>query len=208
MKNKIVIYVLLIVLLSLVSYINVFKNEFVWDDHVFILDNQDIRSFSNIPLFFSEDVDGLYRPLRSLHYTFVYSIAGKNEFFYHLNSVFLHILISVLVFFVIFNIIGKKNISLVAALIFAAHPIHTGRVTNITAGFDLLGIFFMLLSFYLYVKYSKLNKINYFIASLILFILALFASEEAITLPLIVILYEFCFNREKFGRKFLKKKHC
>jgi len=64
--NKIIIPVLLIVLLSLGSYFNIFKNEFVWDDHIFILDNADIRSFSNLPLFFSEDVDGLYRPLRSL----------------------------------------------------------------------------------------------------------------------------------------------
>ncbi|MAH01988.1 hypothetical protein CMO87_02035 [Candidatus Woesearchaeota archaeon] len=57
---------MLIIILSLVSYFNIFKNEFVWDDHIFILDNADIRSFSNLPLFFSEDVDGLYRPLRSL----------------------------------------------------------------------------------------------------------------------------------------------
>ena len=73
----------LIVLVSLISYINIFKNEFVWDDHVFILENADIRSFSNLPLFFSHDVDGLYRPLRSLYYTFIYSIGGKNEFLYH-----------------------------------------------------------------------------------------------------------------------------
>jgi len=77
MNKKIIVPILLIILLSLVSYFNVFQNEFVWDDHIFILDNPDIRSFSNLPLFFSQDVDGLYRPLRSLHYTFVYSITEK-----------------------------------------------------------------------------------------------------------------------------------
>jgi tetratricopeptide (TPR) repeat protein len=202
--NKIIIPVLLIVLLSLGSYFNIFKNEFVWDDHVFILDNSDIRSFSNLPLFFSEDVEGLYRPLRSLHYTFVYSIAGKNEFFYHFNSLFFHIAISILVFLIIYSITHKNNISLIAALIFAVHPIHTGRVTNITAGFDLLGIFFMLLSFYWYIKYSKNNNKKYFFFSLLLFLIAIFSSEEAIVLPILVILYEFTFNREKFSKNLLK----
>lgn len=199
MSKKTIVPVLLIIALSFVSYFNIFQNEFVWDDHVFILDNPDIRSVSNLPLFFSQDVDGLYRPLRSLHYAFVYSAAGKNEFLYHFNSLFLHTIISILVFWIIFEIIGRRNVSLLAALIFAAHPIHTGRVTNITAGFDLLGIFFMLLSFYLYIKYSKLGLKKYFLFSLLFSLIAVFASEEAVVLPLVVVLYEFCFNREKFS---------
>jgi protein O-mannosyl-transferase len=199
MSSKI-IPVLLIVLLSLASYINIFSNEFVWDDQVYILDNSDIRSF-DLKLFFSSDVDGLYRPLRTVHYAFVYSLAGKEEFFYHVNSLLLHTLISVLVYIIIFNIFNKKNISLVSALIFTVHPIHTGRVTNITAGFDLLGIFFMLLAFYLYIKFSKLNSKKYFLLSLFVLLLAVFSSEEAIVLPILIILYEFSFNREKFNNK-------
>ncbi len=198
--NKKIIPILLVILLSLASYFNVFENEFVWDDHVFILNNADIRSFSNLPLFFSEDVDGLYRPLRSLYYTFVYSLAGKNEFLYHFNSLFLHTIISVLVFLLIYEIIAKKNVALIAALIFAVHPIHTGRVANITASFDLLGIFFMLLAFYFYVKFSKLNKNKYLLWSLLAFLIAVFSSEEAIVLPILIILYEFCFNKEKFSK--------
>ncbi|MBN4049155.1 tetratricopeptide repeat protein [archaeon AH-315-M20] len=196
--------ILLLFTINIISYANIFSNEFVWDDHIFILDNPDIRSFSNIHLFFSKDVDGLYRPLRTLHYTFIYSIAGKNEFLYHLNSFLLHAVISILVFFIIYEIINKKNISLLSALIFAAHPIHTGRVTNITGSFDLLGIFFMLFSFYLYIKYSKLNDKKYFLFSLLFFVLAIFSSEEAIILPLIILLYEFVFNREKFSKKLIK----
>ncbi len=195
-SNKLIIPVLLITALSLVSYLNVFKNEFVWDDHVFILDNPDIRSFSNLPLFFTNDADGLYRPLRSLYYTFVYSIGSKNEFWYHLNSLFFHTAISILVFFIIFEIVDKKGIALLAALIFAAHPIHTERVTNITGSFDMLGILFMLLSFYLYIKFSKSGSKKHFFFSLLFLLIAVFSSEEAITLPLLIILYDFCFNEK------------
>ena len=201
MNKKFIVPILLIALLSLISYFNVFQNEFVWDDHIFILDNPDIRSLSNLPLFFSQDTDGLYRPLRSVYYALVYSFAGKNEFWYHFNSLFLHTAVSILVFFVVYNIFNKKNIALVSSLIFAAHPIHTERVTNITAGFDLLGVFLLLLSFFFYIKFSKSGAGGHLISSLLLLLLAVFSSEEAITLPLLIILYEFCFNREKFSNK-------
>ena len=187
--DKKIIPILLIILLPLVPYFNIFQNEFVWDDHVFILDNADIRSVSNLPLFFTQDVDGLYRPLRSLHYAFIYSVAGKNKFLYHFNSLLFHTIISILVFLIIFEIVGKRGIALIAALIFAAHPIHTERVTNITAGFDLFGIFFMLLAFYLYVKFSKSGNKEYFLSSLLFFLIAIFSSEEAIVLPFLVFFY-------------------
>ena len=132
MDKKIVIPVLLVVLLSLISYLNIFRNEFVWDDHVFILDNPDVRSFSNLPLFFTQDVDGLYRPLRSLHYSFIYSIAGKNEFLYHFNSIFLHTVISILVFLIIYQIIGKRNIALLTALIFAVGLLPASGISTVS----------------------------------------------------------------------------
>ena len=47
-------------------------------------------------------------------------------------------------------------------------------------------------------KFSKFNKKKYFLFSLLFFIIALFASEEAITLPLLIVLYGFCFNKEMF----------
>src|SRR3989338_2838613 len=166
-SNKLIIYVLLIIALSLISYLNIFKNEFVWDDHVFILENADIRSFSNLPLFFTKDVDGLYRPLRSVYYTFIYSIGGKNEFLYNLNSLFFHTIISILIFFIIYEISSRKSVALIASMIFATHPIHTERVANITGSFDMLGILFMLLSLYLYIKFSKLGNKKYFFFSLL-----------------------------------------
>ena len=203
--NKNLLSVLLIALLSIIVYGNTFFNDFVWDDYVFILDKPEIKSFSNIPQFFLSDTDGTYRPLRSVHYTLVYSIFKKNPFGYHLNALFFHIVISILVYLIILNLIDKRNIAFIASLLFALHPIHTGRVTNMTAGFDLFGIFLFLLSFYLYILFSKKKKINYLIGSVIVFLIGLFASEEAATLPLVIILYEFCFNRKNFFQNFKGK---
>ena len=196
----------LIALVSVISYINIFQNEFVWDDHVFILDNPDVRSLSNAPSFFAKDMEGLYRPVRSIYYALIYSFAGKNEFWYHFSSIVFHALISILVFLIINGMFNNKNTSLVSALIFASHPIHTERVANITGGFDLLGVFFMLLSFYLYIKFSKNNDKKYFLLSLILFLIAVFSSEEALMMPLLIIVYEFCFDREELSKQSIKNK--
>ena len=220
--NKNFIAICLIIFLSGIVYGNTFLNEFVWDDYFFILDNPEIKSFSNVPGFFTTDVDDIYRPLRSVHYTIVYSIFKKNPFGYHLNALFFHIIISILIYFIIMEIvdfqdtenlrfsrvlkiINKRNIALISSLLFALHPIHTGRVTNMTAGFDLLGIFLFLLSFYLYILFSKEKKINYFIGSVIVFLIGLFASEEVVTLPFVILLYEFVFNKGYFLKNLKEK---
>jgi tetratricopeptide (TPR) repeat protein len=104
-------------------------------------------------------------------------------------------------------LVNKRNIALVGSLLFALHPIHTGRVTNMTAGFDLLGIFLYLLAFYFYILFSKNNKLNYFVVSVIVFIVGLLASEEVATLPLVIILYDFCFLNKKFFEKKKLKEH-
>ena len=97
-----------------------------------------------------------------------------------------------LLFFITLKITKKKMFSFVASLFFASHPIHTGRVTNMTAAFDIYGILFMLLAFYFYILAS--NKKHYYFLSILFYVLALFSSEEAITLILILLLYDLSFN--------------
>ena len=185
-------------------YINTFRNSFAFDDNKFIINKLEIRNLGNIPKFFAEDVDGIYRPMRTVLYSISYAVWGLNPFGYHLTSLLFHVLNAILAFLIL-NIISKKRvISLTAALLFAAHPVHTERVTNMTAGFDQLGIFLFLLAFYFYINFSiKQNKkfLYYSIAS---FIPALLSSEEAATLPLVILLYETSFNglaKESFKKK-------
>ena len=133
--NLIIVMVLFVVIL--INYVNVFPNEFVWDDIFFIVDNIHIKELSNIPGFFAEpSTSNLYRPLRNVFYTINYQIWQLNIFGYHLNSLLLHFLVTILLFFITLRITNKTIFSFVVALFFASHPIHTGRITNITASFD------------------------------------------------------------------------
>ncbi|MFH1181759.1 MAG: hypothetical protein V1702_02275, partial [Candidatus Woesearchaeota archaeon] len=191
----------LVAILCIGSYANTFTNHFVWDENVFVKDNPEIRSLRNIPGFFSESEFGLYRPLRTALYAAVYSVWQLNPIGYHLNSLFWHILCSVMIYLIISRLSKRWILSISAALIFASTPVHIERVTNMTGGFDLLGIFLMLAAFYSYVLYSESRNKLFIGLSLVSFILALFSSEEALVLPLLVVLYEILFNSQGLKEK-------
>gem|GEM_PF-1572292 len=202
-NKKGAIFVLLIIFISIITYANAFKNEFVFDDTVFVVNNYDIRSIDTMPKFFSEPSHGnLYRPLRSVWYTIVFQFSGLNTFGYHLNSLALHMLVCILLYLITVKILKKRWIAFFAAALFAAHPIHTDRVTNMTAGFDILGILLMLVAFYLYIVYSSENKKNYLYVSFLVFLIAIFSSEEAVYIFPLILLYEISFGK---GMELLKK---
>ncbi|MEA2036174.1 MAG: tetratricopeptide repeat protein [Nanoarchaeota archaeon] len=191
------LHILLIILLSVILYSNTFKNEFAFDDQFFIIDNYEIRSLKNIPSYFLEPgVGNLYRPLRTTLYATTFSIWKLNPLGYHLNAILLHTLISILVYLITSKILKNKNHSLIASLLFTAHPIHTARVANMTASFDLLGILFLFAAIYTYIIFRKHKSRKAFLYSIIFFTLALFSSEEAIIFPIIILLYDLSFNRE------------
>lgn len=187
-------FVALLALVCIIAYSNTFSNEFVWDDELFVVENMHIREWENIPSFFTELVDGLYRPLRTLWYTVVFHIFGLNTFGYHLNSLLLHTIATFLAYGIISALTEKKTVGFLSALLFALHPMHTERVTGITAGFDLLGIVFMLSAFYLYILHAKANRHGSSLSIYILYILGILSNEEALALPLLIIAYHIAFG--------------
>ena len=193
--NNNLVFLFLLFIAVLAAYANTFRNEFAWDDQFFIVDNIHTRSLESLPDFFTEPSTGnLYRPMRGVFYTLTYKVWGLNELGYHLNAMLLHFLVTLTLFFITLKLTDKGLFSFVAALLFALHPIHTERVTNMTASFDIYGILFLLLSFLAYVIFSKSNKKHYYWLSIALYLFALFSSEEAITLTLLLFLYDLSFN--------------
>ena len=135
--KKHILSIILILVLTLIAYGNIFSNEFVWDDRIYLEENLVIRSLANTPTFFVTPTHGnLYRPLRSVLQAFVFSIWEFDVFGYHLNALLLHMIASVLVYVIVLKLFQKRKLALFTGILFAVHPIHTDRVTNMTAGFD------------------------------------------------------------------------
>ncbi|OGE30355.1 hypothetical protein A2631_01105 [Candidatus Daviesbacteria bacterium RIFCSPHIGHO2_01_FULL_44_29] len=186
---------LLVAILTVLGYINILPNQLVLDDTSFITDWEQIRSFKNLPDLLTGNVpqihQGIYRPIRSVLYLIYYSLWGTNPFGYHLHSLAVHLVSTLLVYLIVKKLVeaGKiTNSSLIpflTALLFGLHPIHTESITYIAASMEMTGVVFMLASFYFY------QKARNFIACAIFAVLAFFTYEMTVTLPLLIALYEF-----------------
>ena len=200
-KNNIFIITLIIILTAL-SYINTLHNSFVYDDNTYVVENRQIRSISNIPKAFISSYppdakeQGLYRPLVTISYIFDYAVWGLNPKGFHLTNLILHILTSIIIYLLALEILKKSWPSLIAALIFALHPVHTEAVTWVVGRAEVMAGLFYFLSFLLYIKagesISFRNRL--FIGSNISYLFALLSKEMAITLPILLFVYDYYFG--------------
>jgi len=207
--KKIAILVLAVIIIGLV-YSNSLSNSFIWDDFLVIVDNNFIKSWKNFPLVFTDSylspfvkrgccffVDASfgsgetsYRPVVTLSYFLDYSLWKLNPFGYHLTSLILHMINALLVYFLANFLIKNRQAALLGALLFALHPVNSEAVNVIAFREDLLSFLFYLFSFLLYLKSTP----RLYLLSLASFFLALFSKETAVTLPLVIILYDCYFS--------------
>ncbi|HNP53195.1 MAG TPA: hypothetical protein PKK69_01200, partial [Ferruginibacter sp.] len=112
----------------------------------------------------------------------------------HLVNVLLFALISVLLFHWLRKYLLQQNWpALIAAALFAVHPIHTEVVANIKGRDELLSLFFILISVWLLWKSIRTGKHWIYIGSLLSYFTSLLAKENGITMlaGIPVLLYFF-----------------
>ena len=186
--------------LGIAVYINALPNGFVFDDMTTIVHNAHIKDLGkNFPAFFNLDyfkiaqAEVSYRPIATLSYFLIYALFGLNPLAFHLASLLLHIFNVIGVYVLVDTIQHNKKTSLIAALVFACHPVLTETVDCISYNEDLLATLFYLLALVLYIKAgAKENRssLPIYFFSLLFFLVALLSKEMAITLPAIIFLYD------------------
>ncbi len=184
-------------------YLNTLFHHFVWDDYLYILNNPQFKNAQNLFHFFASDFcEGVnencffYRPFVSLTYLLDHFIWKENPLGFHLTNIFLHVLVSVLVYKTIGFILQNRIAAFIGAILFAVHPIHSESVAFIAARTDPLLTFFYLLSFLFYMQSRKVEipRRAYLTGlSIIFFMFALFSKEMAITLPLVLMAFSLLF---------------
>lgn len=193
---------LLIGAVSVAVYANTLRNGLHVDDQYQIVTNPWIRSLDNLPAIFSSgvwDFDGrvssYYRPMMYVLYALVHAFAGTSAWAYHLLNVALHAGSAVLVFLIARALLGPGNSrdawwggpALLAAMLFAVHPIHTEPVAWAAGVVDLSYTFFSLLAFFLATQGRR--HWRYGVTALAAFGAALLSKEPAITLPALLLVY-------------------
>ena len=108
-----------------------------------------------------------YRPIRTLSYAIDYRFSGTGPISYHVSNIIYHALTALLVYLVTLSLIPQKTTALVAALIFAVHPVHTDSVAYLSGRRDILFTLFYLAGFLLH-KVPEAEPVDIFAAGLVL----------------------------------------
>ncbi|MBI2470936.1 MAG: tetratricopeptide repeat protein [Planctomycetes bacterium] len=206
MKRYYHVYCLLLpFLISIIVYLNCLQNSFVYDDDSTIINNYFIRHWSNIPDLFTSryfvlSAELTYRPVVTLSYFIDYAFWHLNPLGYHLTNILLHAANSTLVFIFGFQIFKRRSVALISANFFSSYPLFSEVVNAVGFREDLMAFMFLILAFICYLKANQQRYILFYSMSLFCYFLSLFSKEMAITLPVLIILYDMVFK----GTSYLK----
>jgi protein O-mannosyl-transferase len=167
-----------------------FFNGFVRDDEVIIVNNPQTLSLHNIPavILAPDVIKPYYRPLNRVTYLLDYQIAGLNPAWYHTINIFFHVGNVLLLYMVCRRLFTDETAALVAALLFAVHPINSEAVNFISARNTILALFFSLASLLAFMRNrSQGNRMPIF--SALLFLCGLLSKETAFMLIVMIVLY-------------------
>jgi tetratricopeptide (TPR) repeat protein len=198
-------YLVCLISLSTVIYLNTLQNQFVFDDIPLVLDNHFVKHIEKFPSYFFSSIAKIpYRPLRMITYAIDYQFTGLNPVGYHVSSIVFHVLTTLVLYFTIFALTGKSRVAFFAACLFAVHPVHTDSVAYISGRRDILSTLFYLLGFYCFLKARQKDKSRLLILALAAYLFALASKEMAVTLPAICFLYDLLENLPE-GESFFKR---
>jgi len=191
--------------LSLLSFAQVWRFDFVYDDDFQIVNNSKIHDWSHLRGYFtshlwanagsSDWASSYYRPLFLVWLRVNYAWFGLDARYWHALSLALHLLAVWLVYLAALRLLefaGSperpcRTTAAIAALLFALHPAHVEPVAWVSAASELLLTIFFLLAFIAYVENRVRGKRLWLAVSAGCFALALLAKETAIMLvPLLL----------------------
>jgi len=121
------------------------RNGFVYDDAPAVAEDTRIRVLTPALLtrsYWNDYVrDRIYRPLTTLSFAVDWRTGHGTPFTFHLTNLLLHTAVCLLVFALARRVLGADPAALVAALWFAAHPVHVEAVANVVGRAELLAAF-------------------------------------------------------------------
>jgi 4-amino-4-deoxy-L-arabinose transferase-like glycosyltransferase len=166
---------------------------FVWDDYALVRDNAYTGDFANWRVFFTTDLwettrlpsppSGYYRPLFLLSLAVDRALFGLEAGGHHLHSILWH-LGCVLLLFSLVRRIFNANVALIAAILFALHPVQHETVALLAARNDSMAAFFTLATLLIFTE-KEVGR-GRLLAGGGLFFLALLSKESAILAPFLL----------------------
>ncbi len=194
-----------ILVFTLILFSNSINHDILygWDDGEYITDPT-IQQMDIAKMFDSYYL-GMYQPLAALSFSINYQSAGENPAPYHATNLLLH-LVNVLLVFLLFHRFSKRlDVATIVSLLFAIHPMHVEAVSWIATRSNLIYSMFYLGALISYLVYLQKKNFWFIILTFLLFMLSCFAKSMSVTLPVLLFLFDWYFNR-KFNTKAILEK--
>jgi len=225
-KNKFIILFnkypsLIIFLFAFFLYTNTLVNGYALDDGLMIENNNFTKKgFSGITDILTHDQlggqgsdasaiyqGGRYRPLSQVLFAIEVQLFGMKAFPMHLVHIFMYSLLCFLLFITLKKIFSEfkadkwyTSIPFVAALLFAAHPIHTEVAANIKSADEVMCMIGAIMSLYFSLKYIDEEKRIYLFYSFLFMVFGVFSKENAVTFIAVIPLTIYFFRKAELKK--------
>lgn len=185
----------LIVLSTVIAYVPAYRGGFIWDDDHYVSKNPTLQSVDGLRRIWAEtDSTPQYYPVTFTSFWIENQIWGLSPAGYHVVNVLLHAVGAVLLWRVL--LLLRVHGALVAAMVFALHPMHVESVAWISERKNVLSGFFYLAAMLAYFRWeivdeteaAKRGHRKYYILAIVLFLCALLSKSVTVTLPVAILL--------------------
>lgn len=193
-------------------YANSFHVPFLLDDEVTILANPSIRDLTDLSAVFTPPahVFSAGRPVVNFSFALNYAVSGTSVAGYHFVNVLIHALSCLALFGLVRRVLElpqfrwetpgtPRTLALVAAALWALHPLQTAAVTYVSQRAESLMALFYLLTLYAFVRAaSDADSRRWGIVSMVAGLLGVLTKETMVTAPLAVLLCDRVFFSGSF----------
>lgn len=182
MKNIHRLYPAFLFLIGWFAYRHLFSISFLADDFELMRNS----------LLWIDPGAGFFRPLPKLIATALHGLFGVRTFPFHLLSLLIHCANALLVYFIVARLAKNRLAALAASSLFIAHYLSSEAVFWIASLNALLVTLFILLAIHSFLDYLATARTAFRTRSLLWLALGLLSNENAVVLPLLLLILHGC----------------
>jgi tetratricopeptide (TPR) repeat protein len=202
-KKRTLILGLVLVVATLVLYYPAIHHPFVnYDDDGYVTENHHVQSgltWDTVAWAFTSYDQANWHPVTWLSHALDWQLFQLDPAGHHGTNVLLHALNVAVLFWILLQATGSAGRSFMVAALFALHPINVESVVWVAERKNLLSMLFFLLALGAYRWYAREPRPGRYAVVAFFFALGLMAKPQVITLPFVLLLWDYSPLRRMFA---------
>jgi tetratricopeptide (TPR) repeat protein len=194
---------LLLVLATVALYYPVHSHPFLnYDDTSYVTDNRHVQAgvtWETVEWAFTTYYEANWHPVTWLSHALDCQLFDLHPAGHHNVNLLLHVINVLLLFWLLYQATGFAGRSFMVAALFALHPINVQTVAWVAERKNLLSMLFFLLALGAYQWYASEPRVWRYGVVALLFAMGLMSKPQVITLPCILLLWDYWPLRRMFA---------